>query len=672
MTLRALLLAPLALLVLALPLAAQPDTSLIPRSVLFADPPITAVRLAPSGSWAGYIAPDSHGVAQLWMVDVARPEMPRQLTSDSLPVGSWQPLFDNQHVLLIHYRERGGNQLTVLDLKSGAEVDRTPAQESLIRIVALSPKLPNHAVISVQHSMNAEVIRLNTNDGSIEEIPDLGRFDGWFFDADLQPRAARGPSPGGFALYRFAPSGHEVISMSSGLAELQTNGIVSVSSDGEKIYLIDNHGRDKGALKEVERRTGKERLLLSDSLADILPAGAMIDPNSGVPQAVVAYYVRMRRHYLDSAITDHFNRLARMHAGDISFAGQSLDGQRWLVRYMNGGPLDYYIYDRATGEARFLFNDMPQVASYRLAQRRPLIVKSRDGLSLPCDLYLPPGSDRDSNGVPDHPLPTLLYVHGGPWVGGEWNIWLANRNFQLLANRGYAVIRVDFRGAGGYGHRFMDAGNKEWGDAMRHDLLDIAARAVKLKIADRKKMGIWGWSYGGYASFSALSMTPDSFACAISMYGVSDLARFEQEKIESLGVAALGEWFTRVGDVRDRAGRDLLRRHSPLTYVERITKPLLVTHGSRDQTVPQEQSDTMVARLRELGRPVTYLVYPNEPHDYRRPESWESFWGVAERFLHEHLGGRYQPYTGEMARADVQVTTGAKFVPGLEGEVRRN
>lgn len=665
------LLAALLLPLCALATAAQ-QRSPIPRSALFADPPVTAIRLCPDGVHVGYLLPDSRGTTQLWMVEADRPDAPVQITADtSVPLVRWHPLFDNRHLLLVRHGEEG-DRLTLFDLASRTEVDRTPAAGSSIQIAALSPKLPDRVVVSVQNSTGVQLLRVNLTDGSAEEIPGLDRFDQWLFDADLQPRAARGPAPGGFAHYRFTSEGPEVINISSGFAEIRSNGLVSVSSDGKQIYLIDNHGRDRAALKSVETRTGRERLLAEDSLADLLPGGATIDPVSGVPQAVVGYYVRMRRHILDPSISGDFERLRSVHPGDVSFVGQSLDGKRWLVRYMNGGPLDYYLYDRTTGEARFLFNDMPGLAGYQLATRRPLIVRARDGVSLPCDVYLPAGSDRDSNGVPDHPLPTVLYVHGGPWVGSEWNLWLVNRNFQLLADRGYAVIRTDFRGANGYGRTFMDAGDREWAGAMRRDLLDIAARAAKLGITDRSKTAMWGWSYGGYATFAALAMTPDSFACGISMYGVSDLARFESEHIERNGRAAIAEWFTRVGDVTTPKGRELLRQHSPLTYVAKITKPLLVTHGSRDQMVPQEQSDTIVARLRELGRPVTYMIYPNEPHDYRRPESWESFWGVAERFLHEHLGGRYQPYTDEMARATVKVTTGAKFVQGLEEVVGRN
>jgi len=671
--------APLAATLIALvellappPAAAQDGGSLIPRSLLFSDPVVNGVRLSPDGKRVGYMAADRQGRQQIWLVDADNPGAPLQLTSDTAAsLVTWQWCFDGRHVLLVRHGA-GGDRLVLLDLASRAEVERMPASGSSIQIVALSPRLPDRVVVAVRRAANVQLKRVNLGNGSAEHLPDLDRFDQWFFDVGLQPVAAREPLPGGFALHRYDGSMWHSMGSSSGMAEVRTNGLVAVSNDGKRVYLVDNNDHDKAVLKEVEARTGRERVIAEDSLSDLLPVGVTLDPATGAPQAMVSYFVRMRRHFPDPSVAGDFDRLARVHPGDVSFAGQSLDGGRWLVRYMNGGPLDYYVYDRSKGEARFLFNDMPQLANVRLAQRRPLIVRARDGLALPCDLYLPVGSDRDSNGVPDRPLPTILYVHGGPWVGNEWNLWLVNRNFQLLANRGYAVIRTDFRSAGGYGRSFMDAGNQEWGEAMRHDLLDIAARATADGIADRSKLAMWGWSYGGYTSFSALGMTPDSFACAISMYGVSDLVRFEESGIERYGEDSWEEWFLRVGDVRTAGGRELLSRHSPINYVERITKPLLVTHGTLDQMVPQEQSDSMVKRMEALGKNVTYFIYPNEPHDYRAAESWESFWAIGERFLHEHLGGAYEPYGSEMARADMRMITGAKFVPGLEGALRGN
>jgi dipeptidyl aminopeptidase/acylaminoacyl peptidase len=334
---------------------------------------------------------------------------------------------------------------------------------------------------------------------------------------------------------------------------------------------------------------------------------------------------------------------------------------------MNGGPLCYFAWERATRSARYLGTDVGALEGVELAPRHAAFVPARDGLVLPCDVYLPKGVDADRDGRPDRPLPTVLYVHGGPWVGFEWNSWFTNRSLQLLADRGYAVIRTDFRGAAGYGRAFLDAGDQEWGGAMQTDLLDVRAWALEHGIAAAGRVAIWGWSYGGYATLEALTRTPDAFACGIAMYGLSDLERFVGGLTGANGAAT---WYRRVGDVRTEEGRALLRAASPLTKVEALARPLLVTHGARDTRAPREQSDLFVAACAELEKPVTYVVYPEEPHDYRAAESWISFWAIAEAFLAEHLGGRSEPMGADLAGASLEVVAGAELIPGLT-EARR-
>ncbi|HEX6790664.1 MAG TPA: prolyl oligopeptidase family serine peptidase, partial [Candidatus Krumholzibacteria bacterium] len=301
-----------------------------------------------------------------------------------------------------------------------------------------------------------------------------------------------------------------------------------------------------------------------------------------------------------------------------------------------------------------LFDDVPGLEGQTLASRRPLVVRSRDGLDLRCDVYLPAGADANDDGIPDRPLPTVVYVHGGPWTGYEWNLWLVNRNFQLLANRGYAVIRAGFRGEVGYGMRYVDAGDRAWGTTMHRDLVDIAEQAATLGIAARGRIAIWGWSYGGYAVATALALAPDTFACGLAMYGVYDL-----EAMLRVPFTANPFWRARAGDVDSPADLARIREQSPLTHVDAIRNPLLVSHGALDDRVPIAQSDTLVAALEKRGRPVTYLVFPDEGHDYARPESWQAFWAVGEAFLHEQLGGAAEPMGDEESRVRVEVRAGA-------------
>jgi len=200
------------------------------------------------------------------------------------------------------------------------------------------------------------------------------------------------------------------------------------------------------------------------------------------------------------------------------------------------------------------------------------------------------------------------------------------------------VINTEFRGAAGYGREFMDKGNKAWGTEMHTDLVDIAAWAIDQGIAPEKKIGIWGWSYGGYATFAGLAFAPKVWACGISMFGVSDLEEFgHQDNADS------GLWLNRTGNIKIPKDLEMLRAYSPINAVKKIKSPLLVTHGSKDNVSYQIQSDKMVDELLDKNKRVSYFIYPNEPHDYRKAESWVSFWAVAEQFFSRSSRWRSRP-----------------------------
>jgi dipeptidyl aminopeptidase/acylaminoacyl peptidase len=259
----------------------------------------------------------------------------------------------------------------------------------------------------------------------------------------------------------------------------------------------------------------------------------------------------------------------------------------------------------------------------------------------------------------------LLYVHGGSWGVYPWNSWLTNRVLQLLADRGYAVLRVEFRGVGGFGRRIHDAGLREWGGRMQDDLIDAADWAVQQGIATRGRIGILGWSYGGYATLQALA-TSDRFACGLAMYAPTELDSFITEGSPE----AQSAWRHYVGDNRTEEGRALLRKRSPLHHVAEITEPVLVAQGGKDEIVRQGQADRFVAAMRKHGKRVTYLLYPDEPHDLRRAASWVSLFAVAESFFHQHLGGRYEPI-GDDLGAGLEVRAGRELIPGVAESLDR-
>jgi dipeptidyl aminopeptidase/acylaminoacyl peptidase len=421
-------------------------------------------------------------------------------------------------------------------------------------------------------------------------------------------------------------------------------------------------------LKSIDLETGKETLLIDDPLADVAP-GLLVHPRTGRAQSAVANYGRQRRYFLDPSIIPDYEYLRTVYRGDIGIltpaGGRSLDDRIWLVGFLNGGPMRYYIYDRTPRRATFLFTENKALDAYSLGRRQLEVITTRDGMNLPADLYMPVRFDSEGNGRPKSPLPMLIYVHGGPWATYPWNSWFTNRVIQLLTDRGYAVLRVEFRGAKGFGRKVYEAGIREWGGKMQNDLIDAADWAVKQGITTRDRIGIWGWSYGGYATLAALSTT-DRFACGLAMYAPTDLDSFINEGNPD----AQKIWRPLIGDNTTEEGRALLRECSPFHHIEKITKPVLLAQGGKDNIVYQEQADRFVEAMQKQKKPVTYVLYPDEPHDLRRSENWVSLFAIAERFFHEHLGGNYEPI-GDDLRGSLEVRTGRELIPGFSEAIDR-
>jgi dipeptidyl aminopeptidase/acylaminoacyl peptidase len=296
----------------------------------------------------------------------------------------------------------------------------------------------------------------------------------------------------------------------------------------------------------------------------------------------------------------------------------------------------------------------------------PAVFQSRDGLNLVTYYSLPPGSDADGDGRPDQPLPTVLFPHGGPWGRDYWgyNPW-----HQWLANRGYAVLSVNFRSSTGFGKAFVNAGDLEWGGKIIEDQQDAVQWAIAQGIADAERVAVIGGSFGGYSVLAGLTFFPEVFACGADLVGPSNLITL-LESVPPYWKPMIEMFTTRVGDHRTEVGRELLKKHSPLTYADRIRRPLLIAQGANDPRVKRAESDQIVKQLQDKNIPVTYLLYPDEGHGFARPENNLSFTAVTEAFLARCLGGRSEPIGDDFAGASLQVLTGAEEVPGLAEAIK--
>ncbi|MDQ3232438.1 MAG: S9 family peptidase, partial [Pseudobdellovibrionaceae bacterium] len=328
---------------------------------------------------------------------------------------------------------------------------------------------------------------------------------------------------------------------------------------------------------------------------------------------------------------------------------------------LSDGPARYYRYDRPSKKAEFLFSNRPALEKLQLPELRPIIIPAQDGLKLVSYLTVPLSADSDRDGRPSQPLPLVLLVHGGPWARDSWGY---NGQHQWLANRGYAVLSVNFRGSTGFGKKFVNAGNFEWAGKMHQDLLDAVDWAVQEKIADPQKVAIFGGSYGGYATLVGLTFTPDRFACGVDIVGPSNLNTL-LESLPPYWQPMIEQFTKRVGNPKTEEGRKLLADRSPLHRAGAIKKPLLIGQGANDPRVKQAEADQIVKAMQEKKIPVTYALYPDEGHGFAKPQNRLSFNAIAESFLSSCLGGAHEPIGDDLIGSSLQVPTGVEHVPDL-------
>jgi dipeptidyl aminopeptidase/acylaminoacyl peptidase len=647
--------------------AAPTPDPLIPRHVVFADRDKLNVRLSPDGQNISYLAAvdDKLGV---WICSVADPDKPRLLFKETdAPILNPQWSYTSRELI---YQQTVGKDvhLFVFNLASGQSRDLTPLTGVSARVEKLSPDHPEEILIGLnkRDPKRFDLHRLDLRTGELKLVLQNDGYDRFLCDNEFRPRVARRQTENeGYELFRLNSIGAWEPLERFSYEEARISQPAALDRDGSTLYLVDNRTTDTAILKAIDLTTGKARTIAADKVAD-LRSTLVLHPRTGELQAASAVYGRYRRHFFDLSIKQDFRYLNTIHSGDVALAGRSLDDRIWLVVFLDGGPLRYYIYDRRAHNTRFLFTEQKEIEPFALARRQAVVVPTRDGLKLPADLYLPSWTRSTKGRYLERPLPMLVYVHGGPTVAFDWNIWELNRMLQLLANRGYAVFRVEFRGVEGFGKKIREAGAREWGRKMNDDLLDAVNWAVKQRLTEKNRVGIWGWSYGGYATLAALAFTPDVFACGMAMYSPTDL----QTMMESRSGAFGHLWRRLVGDETTVGGRAQLHSQSPLYFTDRITKPLLISHGALDTNVARKFSDDFVAEMKKHEKPVTYVLYPDEGHDYERKENWISLFAVAERFFHEHLGGRYEPFGDDFRASSAQVLEGEPLIPDLTAALK--
>jgi dipeptidyl aminopeptidase/acylaminoacyl peptidase len=646
----------------------EKNNSLIPRDILFGNPDRITARISPDGKQLSFLAP-LNGVMNVWVGPYSQPDKAMPVTNDTYRgIRSYGWAFTNQHI--IYLQDKNGDEnwrIYSVNLSDKEVKDLTPFSGVQAQIAASSYKFPHEIMVGLnkRDPEYHDIYRLNIESGNLTLILENKEFAGFNIDDDFRIRLASKTTPdGGTDLFKPMDDGWETF-MRIGKDDALTTGIVGMNKTNEVSYFADSRGRDTSALFALNLTTGEEKMIAEDPKADF--DSFMLNPLEKDVEAVAFTYERKNWTVFNKTIASDLDYLRNLEKGDIEVVSRSLDDKAWIVAYIvDDGPLRYYYYDHNQKKAKFLFTDKEKLQGQRLSKMFPIIIKSRDGLNLVSYYTLPLGSGNDNDGKLDMPLPMVLDVHGGPWARDDWGY---NPEHQWLANRGYVVLSINFRGSTGFGKNFTNAGDLEWGRKMQNDLIDGVDWAIKQGIADPDKIAIMGGSYGGYATLAGLTFTPETFNCGVDIVGPSNLTSL-LESIPPYWKPELGQLTARVGDFRTQEGKKLLRERSPLTYADRIERPLLIGQGANDPRVKQNESDQIVKAMQAKKLPVTYVLYADEGHGFARPENRLSFYAIAEAFLAEHLGGRYEPIGKDFEGANFTVSVGADDVPGLNNALK--
>lgn len=642
----------------------EATTPLIPRKHLFSNPERNAPVISPDGRYLVWQAP-VNGVMNIWLALSDDPDAARPITHDThRGIQSCHWAYNSRAVL--YTQDKNGDEnwhAYAVDIETGDSRDLTPISGVSAMFTQLSERHPNRVVIGLNDRDESHhdlyVIDVLTAERTL--LVENPRFQTIIVDRDFQVRLAGEVEADGAIQWNQYDHGNWHPLERIPAEDAMTTNIVGFESDSNQLLMFDSRGRDTAALVRWNLVTGERETLLADDRADI--SKLMIQPGTRTLQAAAVEYERLEWMPLAPGIEHDLAFLKTLCNGDYSITSRTLDDQQWIVTYANPEqPRHFYRYDRTQRTADLLFTSRPRLEGAPLSSMHPTIITARDGLNLVSYLSLPEESDPKRTGVPSAPLPMVLLVHGGPWGRDNYG-W--NAYHLWLANRGYAVLSVNFRGSNGFGKAFINAGDREWGRKMHDDLIDAVNWAVDGGIAQRDKVAIMGGSYCGYATLAGLTFTPEVFAGGVDIVGPSNLITL-LESIPPYWAPIFNMFANRVGDPRTESGRAFLKERSPLTYAHRICKPLLIGQGANDPRVKQQEADQIVAAMKNQGIPVTYALYPDEGHGFVRPENNLSFNALVEGFLGTILGGRVEPIGTDLHDTSLHIPEGAENIQGLD------
>lgn len=597
----------------------------LPLRDFFRNPDETGFRISPDGRYLAWLAPYERRL-NVFVRPVAGGDAVRVTSETARDIGG----FFWKGERIVYVKDFGGDEnfhVVTVDRSGGDARDLTPGDKVKADVVDILEDDDDHMILSHNRRDDSafDVFRINVKTGAetlIAENP--GNIVSWGTDHDGKLRVA-GTSDGVNTSLLYRDSEDEEFRAIVTTSFKEAVSPLFFTFDNRRLYVASNRCRDKSAIFEFDPATAKEGALLAESAENDVE---FISYSRKRRVLTAARWVswKIERKFFDAETEATFRDLeAKLPGYEVSITSGNKDEDKFIVAATSDRtPGKRYLYDKAARTLTLLADVAPWLPEESLATMKPIQYASRDGLAIHGYLTLP-------KGVEARNLPVVVNVHGGPWAR---DVWGYNAEVQFLANRGYAVLQVNFRGSIGYGRSFWEASFREWGRKMQDDVTDGVQWLVGQGIADPKRVAIYGGSYGGYATLAGLAFTPELYAAGIDYVGVSNLLTF-MKAIPPYWKPMLAMLQEMVGDMeKDDA---MLRAASPVFSADRIKAPLLIAQGAKDPRVVKSESDQMVEAMRKRGVEVEYIVKDNEGHGFRNEENRFEFYEAMERFLDRHL-----------------------------------
>jgi dipeptidyl aminopeptidase/acylaminoacyl peptidase len=612
-------------LVAPAPAALAAPAKQVPMRDFFRNPEQTGHQISPDGKYLSWAAPYERRM-NVFVRPIAGGTPTRVTSETARDIAGYFWKGDR----ILYVKDFGGDEnfhVVSVDLKGGDLKDLTPGDKVRADIVDILWDDDAHVIVSHNRRDPKVFDVFRTDVRTAEEkliAQNPGNITGWQTDHRGRLRAAV-TTDGVNTSLLFREKEEDAFK-----PILTTNFKEQVAPlfftfDDSKLYVASNRGRDKTAIFVFDPATAKEGELVAEH-----PEVDVENLNYSRKRKVITTATfttwKQERKFLDAQTEALYRDLQSKLAGyEVQLSSTDRAEDKYIVStYSDKSRGKRYLYDVATRKLELLADVSPWLPEAELADMKPIKYTSRDGLVINGYLTLP-------RGVAAKNLPVVVNPHGGPWARDSWRF---NPEVQFLANRGYAVFQMNFRGSTGYGRKFWAASFKQWGKTMQDDVTDGVQWLVKEGIADPKRVAIYGGSYGGYTTLAGITFTPDLYAAAVDYVGVSNLFTFINT-IPPYWKPYLEMFAEMVGDpVKDK---DLLASASPVMHVDRIKTPLFIAQGAKDPRVNKDESDQMVAALKKRGVEVEYMVKDNEGHGFRNEENRFEFYEAMEKFLSRHI-----------------------------------